>query len=249
WKPNDNTKIGLIGFYTDRNLPKTVQYFLLNGAFVGTNTANPLSTVTSNDTPAIMSDGRALLQTVTTTNYDGKSSARLYSQHQQSKGFMANLDWKNETWHLTGVLTMSEGSNSSVETELDLRTVPTLAGNGLSSTINTGFGDLSPFSQVSSPTPQQAIYALPFYDATSTGTYLAGRWNWKNTDPENLYTADGTHILNVSGSESFADNKVSAAQADLDHSVEWGPITTTTTAAASATWPTVFNRRISPRPC
>ncbi|MBW8734673.1 MAG: TonB-dependent receptor, partial [Asticcacaulis sp.] len=241
WKPNDNTKIGLIGFYTDRNLPKTVQYFLLNGAFVGTNTANPLSTITSNDTPAIMSDGRALLQTVTTTNYDGKSSARLYSQHQQSKGFMANLDWKNETWHLTGVLTMSEGSNSSVETELDLRTVPTLAGNGLSSTINTGFGDLSPFSQVSSPTPQQAIYALPFYDAsastvTSTpsgpkacgqaATLVSGAWNWTNCDPENLYTADGKHILNVSGSESFADNKVSAAQVDLDHSVEWGPIKT-----------------------
>ena len=223
WKPNDNTKIGLIGFYTDRNLPKTVQYFLLNGAFVGT--SGVLSTITSNDTPAVMSDGRALLQTVTYQNYDGKSSARLYSQHQQSKGFMANLDWKNESWHLTGVLTMSEGTNSSVETELDLRTVPTAAGNGLTSTINTGFGSLSAFSQVATPNPQQAIYALPFDDATSTGTYVAGSWNWKNTDPENLYTSDGTHILNVSGSESFADNKVSAAQFDLDHSVQWGPVT------------------------
>ncbi len=223
WKPNDNTKIGLIGFYTDRNLPKTVQYFLLNSAFVGT--SGVLSTITSNDTPAVMSDGRAVLQTVNYSNFDGKSSARLYSQHQQSKGFMANLDWKNETWHLTGVLTMSEGSNASVETELDLRTVPTAAGNGLTSTINTGFGDLSAFSQVSSPTPQQALYTLPFYDASATGVYQAGYWNWKNTDPENLYTADGTHVLNVSGSESFADNKVSAAQVDLDHSVEWGPIT------------------------
>ncbi len=222
WKPNDNTKIGLIGFYTDRNLPNTVQYFLLNQAFVGT--SGVLSTVSSNDTPAVMSDGRALLQTVTYTNYDGKSSARLYSQHQQSKGFMANLDWKNETWHLTGVLTMSEGYNASVESEFDLRTVPTAAGNGLTSTINTGFGSLSAFSQVSSPTPQQAIYALPFYDATG-GSYVAGNWNWKNSDPENLYTADGTHVLNVSGSESFADNKVSAAQFDLDHSVQWGPVT------------------------
>jgi len=240
WKPNDNTKIGLIGYYSDRNMPKTTQYFLINSTYVSSNPAsatNPVTTITSSDTPALLSDGRALLQTVNYSNYDGKSSARLYSQHQQSKGVMANLDWHNDSWHLAGVVSMSEGSNSSVETELDLRTVPTYPGNGLTQTINTGFGSLSDFSFVSSPTPQQAIYNLPFLDVSSTTTSttgkicgktptrVAGSWNWSYCDPENLYTADGSHILNVSGSESFADNKVSAAQFDLDHDVKWGPIT------------------------
>jgi TonB-dependent receptor len=224
WKPNDNTKIGVVGYYTDRDLPQTAQYFLLNGAFVGAS-GSPLSTITPTGTPEIMSDGRALYQTVTTTNYDGKSSARLYSQHQASQGLMANLDWQKDDWHVTGVLTASSSSNSSIESEFDLRTVPTAIGNGLSSTINTGFGSLSGFSQVATPNPQQSIFALPFYDATATGTYLPGYWNWKNTDPENLYTADGKYILNVSGSESFAKNDVNAAQLDVERNVEWGPIT------------------------
>ncbi|WP_443751268.1 TonB-dependent receptor [Asticcacaulis solisilvae] len=225
WKPNDNTKIGLIGYYSDRNMPNTMQYFLLNSAFVGgAGTTTPLTTVTLNSTPEIMADGRALAENVTYTNYDGKSSARLYSQHQQSKGLMANYDWHNEKWHVWGILTSSSALNYSVETELDMRTVPTAAGNGLSTTIDTGFGSLGGFSQVSTPNPQQAIYALPFYDATSTG-YVAGKWNWKSSDPENLYTYDGSHVLNISGTESFATNTVNAAQIDAERTVEWGPIT------------------------
>ncbi len=233
WKPNDNTKIGVTGFYTNRDLPETAQYFLLNGASVGT--SGVVSTVTPTGTPEIMSDGRALYQTVTTTNYDGKSSARLYSQHQESKGLISNLDWRNEDWKLTGVLSYSTAATSSVETELDLRTVPTAAGNGLSSTINTGFGSLSAFSQVSSPNPQQSIYALPIADVSATtikagkqcgqaATYTANAWNWSYCDPENLYTADGKNILNISGSESFAKNTVTAAQIDLERTLNWGPI-------------------------
>ena len=225
WKPNDNTKVGLVAYYTDRDMPNTIQYFLLNGAAVGT--SGTLSTITPTGTPEIMADGRALYQTVKYDNYDGKSSARLYSQHQASKGVISNLDWHNDKWHLTGILSYSTAATSSVESEFDLRTVPLPGGNGLTSTINTGFGSLGAFSQVATAPnngPQQAIYAMPFYDATG-GTYQAGAWNWKNTDPENLYTADNTHILNISGSESFAENTVEAAQMDLERSVEFGPIT------------------------
>ena len=222
WKPNDDTKIGITGYYTARDLPQTIQYFLLNGAFVGT--SGVVSTITPSGTPEMMSDGRALYQTVKYDNFDGKSSARLYSQHQESKGAIANLDWHNDKWHLTSVLSYSTAATSSVESEFDLRTVPLAGGNGLTTTIDTGFGNLSGFSQVSSPTPQQAIYAMPFYDATTTG-YKPNVWNWKNTDPENLYTYDGKHILNISGSESFAENTVTAAQIDLERDVNFGPIT------------------------
>lgn len=228
WKPNDNSKFGLVGYYTKRDLPDTIQYFLLNGAFVGT--GGVLSTITPSGTPEMMSDGRALFQKVSYGNYDGKSSARLYSQHQASKGLIANGDWHNEDWRLNSVLTYSESSNSSVESEFDLRTVPLAGGNGLNATIDTGFGSLSSFSNTSSPTPQQHIFNYAFHDsspATCPGatTMMANVWNWSKCDPENLYSADGKYILNLSGSESFAKNTVTAAQVDVERYLDWGPFT------------------------
>jgi len=35
WKPNDNTKAGVVAYFTDRNLPNTTQYFQINGPWGG----------------------------------------------------------------------------------------------------------------------------------------------------------------------------------------------------------------------
>ncbi len=205
WKPNDNTKIGLVGYYTDRNLPKTTQYFLINSMWDGA------GIVTPHGTPIQTSDGRYLYSDITMTNFPAKSSTRLYSQHQQSEGFVSNLDWHTEDWRVAGVLAMSKGSNASVETELDLQTNPTTAGNGTVALFNTGLGNLDDFSYSVTPTPQN--------------TLMHSWTSWSNSDPENWYTADGAYNLNISGSESFAVNHVNSAQLDVEHFVKWGPIT------------------------
>ncbi|MFT4076936.1 MAG: TonB-dependent receptor [Asticcacaulis sp.] len=205
WKPNDNTKVGLIGYYSDRDLPKTTQYFLIDAVWDGAGIMTP------NGDPVQTSDGRWVYPEVTYTNYPAKSSTRLYSQHQQSKGLMANFDWHNDQWHITAVATKSQGSNSSTETELDLQTNSTTAGNGLTASLNTGLGDLDNFSY--SVTPDQR-------------NFLMEDWTtWSASDPENWYTTDKAYTLNISGSESFATNDVTSARFDAERYVSWGPIT------------------------
>jgi TonB-dependent receptor len=207
WKPNDETKLGIVGFYTDRNLPKTTQYFLINSMWDGA------GTVATNGDPVATSDGRYLYPDITMTNFPAKSSTRLYSQHQQSKGLVANADWRNEKWRAAGVLSISNGLSSSLETELDLQTNPNYSGgtNGITANFNTGLGSLSDFSYAVTPTPQNSL----MHDWTV----------WSASDPENWYTADGAYNLNVSGSESYAYNQVNSAQFDLERFVEFGPIT------------------------
>ncbi|WP_031238263.1 TonB-dependent receptor [Asticcacaulis sp. AC466] len=227
WKPNDNTKLGVVGFYTDRNLPKTTQYFLINSMWDGA------GTVATNGDPVATSDGRYLYPNISMTNFPAKSSTRLYSQHQQSKGLVANADWHNDKWRAAAVLSISNGMSSSLETEIDLQTNPASTGtNGITANFNTGLGKLGDFAYNVTPSPQNAIFNYPFYDASaSTGgcqtspTYVTNSWNWTSCDPENLYTADGVYNLNASGSESYAYNQVNSAQFDLERYIDFGPIT------------------------
>ena len=222
WKPNDNTKAGVIAYFTDRNLPNTTQYFQINQPWMGQ--------ITTSDTPFLTSDGRAVIQNATWTNYYAKVSSRLYSQHQAANGIMANLDWHNELWHLTGAVTASSAYDNSVETELDLATQsPTVNKvyypNGLVDNVSIGNGSPSGFSQNNGTASQNSIFNWAFYDDTATGVPLANRWNWNASDPENLYSADQRYVLNISGSESFAKTWVNAAQFDAERELTWGPIT------------------------
>lgn len=206
WKPNENTKVGLIGYYSQRDLPKTTQYFLINAVWDGA------GTITPSGTPVQTSDGRWLYQTADYANFPAKSSTRLYSQKQESEGFVGNLDWSNEDWKVSAIVAGSKGANQSLETELDLQTNPVKGGNGITGRLTTGFGDLDGFSYTVNPTPQNRIF--------NTG------WIWGDKDdPEGFNTADGKYYLNISGSESFAEQTVTSAQVDAERFVNFGPIT------------------------
>lgn len=208
WKPNDNTKMGIIGYYTNRDLPKTTQYFLINAVWDGA------GTITPSGTPVQMSDGRWVYETAAYDNFPAKSSTRLYSQHQQAQGFVANLDWNNEDWKINFVVAGSKGSNSSLETELDLQTNPVSGGtNGISGTLTTGFGELDGFSYTVTPTPQNALFNNGW------------AWQGSNGDPEGYLRSNGLYYLNISGSESFADQTVTSAQVDIERNLDFGPIT------------------------
>lgn len=206
WKPNDNTKVGLVGYYTNRDLPDTTQYFLINAVWDGA------GTITPSGTPVQTSDGRWLYQTADYANFPAKSSTRRYSQKQESQGFVGNLDWSNEDWKVSAVLAGSKGQSSSLETELDMQTNPVTGGNGITGRLTTGFGDLDGFSYTVNPTPQNRIF--------NSG------WIWgAGDDPEGFNTADGKYYLNISGSESFAEQTVTSAQVDAERFVKFGPIT------------------------
>ncbi|ATC23571.1 TonB-dependent receptor [Caulobacter vibrioides] len=209
WKPNDQTKMGLIGYYTDRDLPKTRQDLMINGLNAG-------SIITPVGTPFKVSDGRYVYDQISFTNPDALMSSRLNSQHQASRGVMANIDWSNENWRLAGVLTASGGKNSSVETQVDANTLITAGGNGISGTLSTGRDDIGDYSYTITPSPVTGIPA---------GT----SWSWLGaSDPTSLYNsptrAAATRRLQLTGTQSYAENSLYTAQFDAERFVELGPI-------------------------
>ncbi len=215
WKPNDNTKVGLIGFSTDRDLPDTVQYFLIN-TVLPSSTAGAGTVITPTGTPIKTNDGRYLYPSYTFNNMNGLSSTRLYSQHQKSKGVLGNVEWSNDDWRLAAALTLSKGANSSVETEVDVANYTRAGGNGISGSVTTGLGDIGAFKYTTTPSPQNAI--------TNGQT-----WTWGGPgDPTSFYNngtkANSTNQIQIQGTESFARNELNTVAFDAERFVKFGPI-------------------------
>ncbi|EGF89385.1 tonB-dependent receptor family protein [Asticcacaulis biprosthecium C19] len=220
WRVNDNLKIGVTAYHSDRDLPDTVQYFLLNDPF-GTATVEPLTS------PVVMENGFAVVPRTRNSNYDGKTSTRLFSQKQAADGVFLNAEWENDKWRFAGVIAATTSSNSSEETELDLRTV-TLGGsgnNGLVEIMDTGLGELGDFYQSVTPTPQNVMFTLPFRASTSTAGFQPGYWNWAPNAPTDLFTSDGKYLLHLGGTHRYATKSVNSVQFDAERQVEFGPIT------------------------
>ncbi|WP_310082983.1 TonB-dependent receptor [Caulobacter sp. BE254] len=218
WKPNDNTKIGLIGFSTDRNLPDTTQYFMIN--YVAPSATPGAGTVISpTGSSLLINDGRYLYQSYTFNNINALSSTRRYSQRQKSDGLIGNIDWSNEDWRFAGALTLSSGSNASVETEVDVNNYTRAGGNGVSGAITTGLDDVGDFKYTTSPTPQNSI----------GGGANGVTWTWGGVnDPTSFYnngtSANSTNAISIEGSESFAKNELNSAAFDIERFVSLGPI-------------------------
>jgi TonB-dependent receptor len=209
WKPNDQTKVGVVGYYTNRDLPKTRQDLMINGLNSG-------SIVTPVGTPFKTSDGRYVYDTISFSNPDALMSSRLYAQHQESEGVMANIDWSNENWRLAGVITASGGKNASVETQVDINTLIVSGGNGITGQVSTGRDNVSGYSYTISPSPVTGIPA---------GT----TWYWGGaSDPTSLYNAPtkaaSTRRMQVTGTQSYAENSLYSAQFDAERFVELGPV-------------------------
>jgi len=215
WKPNDNTKVGLIGFFTDRNLPDTTQYFLIN-TVLPSSTAGAGTVISPTGTPIQTNDGRYLYQSYTFNNMNALSSTRLYSQRQKSDGVLGNVEWSNDDWRITGALTLSSGSNASVETEVDVANYTRAGGNGVSGSLTTGLDDIGNFKYVTTPSPQNSI---------TTGQ----TWTWGGaSDPTAFYNngskANSTNQIQIQGTESFAKNELNSAAFDVERFVKFGPV-------------------------
>ena len=214
WKPNDNTKIGLIGFMTDRNLPDTVQYFMTS-YFSPSSTPGAGTVITPKGSPIQTNDGRYLYESYDFNNLTVLTSNRLYSQHQKSKGVIGNIDWNNENWRLAAALSLSSGSNASVETSVDFVNY-TRPGGGVSGSLSTGLGNMDGFSYVTRPNPQNSIDA-------------GANWTWGGVDdPVSWYnngtSANSTNRMALEGSESFAKNDLNSVGLDAERFITLGPI-------------------------
>jgi len=205
WKPDSNTRIGLTGFYTDRKLPKTMQYF----SIVDNNAA---SVVTPRTGPVQLDDGRYVVTDYDFTNPDTRMSTRRLSLRQKAWGVNLKGEWSDDDWRLTSVLTASRANNRSEETSIDFDRIQTAAGNGVSGSIRTGAGEIGDLFYSLAPTP--AVSSL-----SPTG------WFWGGVaDPTQFYdstvVANRRQRLQVTGTQSYAQNDLLAYQWDAERSFD-----------------------------
>ncbi len=210
WKPDDRTRIGVTGFYTDRRLPKTFQYLSILSN-------NNSSAITPLGAPIQLSDGRYVTTDVNYSNASDVMSTRQFAQHQKAWSVNAKADWTNDAWRLDGLVTASKAYNSSEETEFDFETLQAPgAGNGLSGTIRTGAGRISDLFFTVSPTP--AVTSL-----------APGGWFWGGvSDPTTFYdstvSANRRKRIRFTGSLGYATNELLGAQANIERTFDGGII-------------------------
>ena len=205
WKADDHLTLGLTGFYTNRRLPNTMQYLFITGN-------NDTSKMSNISAPIALSDGRYVSSDFSFANAEPRVSTRRYSQFQKTWGVNAKADWQNDQWHLTSIATISRANNNSLETEIDFDRMQTASGNGSTGTIHTGAGNISDYSYTISPTPLISSVA-------------PNGWFWGGlTDPTQWYdspiTANRTMRLQVTGTQSYAENQLAAWQGDAERTFE-----------------------------
>ncbi|MCI4590732.1 TonB-dependent receptor [Sphingobium sp. BYY-5] len=204
YRISDSAKIGLTGFLTDRKQPKTLQYIMVNSL-------NTASSITALSAPVSLSDGRYVVNDFDYANPTAVSSTREYGQHQKAWGINANGEWKNDDWRVNAIGTLSQASNSSIETEVDFETMQAAGGNGLTGTMRTGGGNLNNFAYTINPVP-----------ATSAAGISSGVWGGV-ADPTYFYDsaipAAQRNRMQFTGTQSYATNKLAAAQFEVERTL------------------------------
>jgi TonB-dependent receptor len=199
YRVSDEAKIGITGFYSDRNLPKTNQYLLIVSQAAS-------SGITALSNPVALADGRYVLNDYDYTNADVVSSSRQNAQHQKAWGSNLNFDWTKDSWTVNAVGTISGASNSSIEIGLDNETLPLAAGNGVSGTLHSGAGVLNDFAFSLRPAPAVSFNGI----ANWGGTALPQAW----LDGTTL--ANSTNRFNYQGTQSYGRNDLAAFQVSVE---------------------------------
>jgi TonB-dependent receptor len=161
WKPTDQLKLGVTGFYTERNLDQGTNDLLYDDTNAGnaTNTAlNATSKVVhflTLGTPYVVntpSGPKAYINSFTAENVQTFDSTRSEPAKQQTWAVNPSIEFKNDTWRLAGIGTVSRAEVLANQIELDIQESPGtnrilapngVQGNGITTSLYTGGTDLS----------------------------------------------------------------------------------------------------------
>ena len=207
WRINDEAKVGVTGFYSDRNLPNTAQYLLI--------TSNNLSSrLTANTAPTRLEDGRYVVEDFSFSNPDMTSSSRAFSQHQKVYGVNLTGDWENDDWRIHGIAGLSQAENDSVETSVDFQTLQTAAGNGVTGRLVTGGEDIAGHIQTLAPNP--------IFTTAGIATGVWGGTAAPGAFFDNANTALRRNRFNFQGTQTFGTNKLFAGRVDVERMLDDG---------------------------
>lgn len=198
WRPSDTLRLGVTGFYTRRNLKSNLTNL------IEVDVRPRLAVVSPTSSPVVQADGNAYIQSYTYANAQLNDSIRSEPLLEQMWDGIATAEWKNEGWRVTGTVTRSRGENNSVQTQIDLRNLPTAAGNGVNGAFNSGGTDIGGYQLTLARNP---ALVLP-----------AGPYTWTAANQPTQIAANGDQLI-VAGSSGYGRNDLTAAQSEVERNV------------------------------
>jgi len=200
WKATDQLKLGLIGFYTERNLQGT-STDLMEVDMRSTN-----AIISPTVAPVRQSDGNYYVQGLNFSNVQVNDSFRAEPLLERAWDVDGTVEWKTDEWRVTGTAVSSKGTNNSVQTQIDLRQVPTASGNGISGAFNSGGSNISNYAfSMNTPTPVVAP---------------AGPWTWGGAGNSPTQIAANGNQLIVAGTSEYGSNELNAGQLDVQRALD-----------------------------
>ncbi len=199
WRADEHLKLSLNGFYTRRNLSNNQQNLIEVDLRGNRTVISPL------DTPKVLADGNAYIQTFNFTNAQVNDSIRSNPLLEQAWDLIGAADWHKDNWHLTGTVVKSRGENNAVQTQIDVRNLPTAAGNGINGSFASGGSNIGGYSLGINRNPAVIV--------------PAGPWSWSPANQPTQIAANGDQLV-VTGSSGYGLNQVGAGQFDVEHNFD-----------------------------
>jgi len=160
WQATDTLKLGTSGFYTKRNLDKSLNHLLYidagpgNGTNTGLTATSAVAHITSMGTPYVVdtpTGPRAYINQFSAENINTFDSLRSEPGSQETWAVMPRLDFETDTWRASVEGTLSRAKVVSNQIELDIvqnpyRNLGSAGLNGITASVFTGGDDLSNYT-------------------------------------------------------------------------------------------------------
>ena len=152
WQASDSLKLGASGFYTERNLDKSLNHLLYidagpgNGTNTGLNATSAVAHITSIGTPYVVdtpTGPRAYINEFSAENINTFDSLRSEPGSQGTWAITPRADFENDTWRGSFEATVSRAKVVSNQIELDIvqnpyRNLGSAGLNGITASVFTG---------------------------------------------------------------------------------------------------------------
>lgn len=199
WKPTDHLKFNLTGFYTDRNLQDS------STDLMEVDMRSTMAVISPTTAPVKQGDGNYYVNGFNYSNVQVNDSYRKEPLDEQAWDVDASAEWKNDAWRVTATVVSSKGVNNGVQTQMDLRQLPTAAGNGISGSFNDGGANIG-----------NAKFTM---NTTTPVVAPAGPWTWGGVGNQPTQIAANGNQLILAGSSGYGENELNAGQLDVQRSL------------------------------
>jgi TonB-dependent receptor len=225
WQATDSFKLGTSGFYTERNLDKSLNHLLYIDAGPGNNTNTGLAAtsavahITNIGTPYVVetpTGPRAYINQFSAANINTFDSLRSEPGSQGTWAIMPHAEFDNDTWRMSFEGTVSRAKVVSNQIELDIvqnpyRNLGTAGLNGITASVFTGGTNLANYS-ASLFTPNASHVPLGGYPipATANAATQAG------AQMPGAPAGTAADRFGVTGTNGQSRNVLDAAQFDIE---------------------------------